>query len=196
MVAVSFAAQGKVRSVSLPGVVPQGYIRGDEASAACAASGKRLCYADEWEAACRGREGHLYPYGNTRRENVCNDAGRSKHPVVEATRLLGISEERRWRDGMAHPLINQLDDTLRKTGSLLGCTADNGTFDMVGNLHEWVADPDGTFRGGFYMDTKINGEGCSYATTAHPMSYADYSTGFRCCQDATFVDRDMHDPES
>ena len=28
---------------------------------------------------------------------------------------------------------------------------------MVGNLHEWTADSEGTFRGGYYMDTTING---------------------------------------
>ena len=38
---------------------------------------------------------------------------------------------------------------------------------MMGNLHEWTADPAGTFRGGYYVDTVINGNGCLYATTAH-----------------------------
>ena len=52
---------------------------------------------------------------------------------------------------------------------------------MVGNLHEWVADPKGTFMGGFFMDTFQNGEGCEYRTTAHGFDYHDYSTGFRCC---------------
>ena len=55
---------------------------------------------------------------------------------------------------------------------------------MMGNLHEWTSDPAGTFRGGFYVDTVINGDGCLYRTTAHDVSYHDYSTGFRCCADA------------
>jgi formylglycine-generating enzyme required for sulfatase activity len=55
---------------------------------------------------------------------------------------------------------------------------------MVGNLHEWTAAVNGTFRGGYYLDTKINGEGCDYKTTAHEPNYHDYSTGFRCCKDA------------
>ena len=184
------AAHGKLRSVSLPSVVPQGYISGEQAQAACRASGKRLCFIDEWEAACRGTHDFRYPYGNQRRERVCNDAGRERHPVVEVHRSLGLPTETMWREGMASPLINQLDNTLRKTGELTECTSDAGTFDMVGNLHEWIADPDGTFRGGFYMDTRINGEGCEYATTAHPTSYADYSTGFRCCRDANDPDED------
>ena len=58
-----------------------------------------------------------------------------------------------------------------------------GVFDMVGNVHEWVADPNGTFRGGYYLDTTLNGEGCNYRTDAHDATYHDYSTGFRCCAD-------------
>ena len=56
-------------------------------------------------------------------------------------------------------------------------------YDQHGNLHEWVDDPDGTFRGGFYVDTSLNGPGCLYATTAHDVAHWDYSTGFRCCGD-------------
>lgn len=55
---------------------------------------------------------------------------------------------------------------------------------MMGNLHEWTADPAGTFRGGFYVDTLLNGPGCLYKTTAHDIHHWDYSTGFRCCADA------------
>jgi hypothetical protein len=39
----------------------------------------------------------------------------------------------------------------------------------------------GTFRGGYYVETQLNGHGCDYATTAHDVTYWDYSTGFRCC---------------
>jgi hypothetical protein len=53
----------------------------------------------------------------------------------------------------------------------------------MGNLHEWIADPRGTFKGAFYVDTVINGDGCRYTTTAHNNQYWDYSTGFRCCAD-------------
>jgi hypothetical protein len=53
----------------------------------------------------------------------------------------------------------------------------------MGNLHEWTADPAGTFRGGFFVDTRVNGNGCLYRTTAHDTSHWDYSTGFRCCAD-------------
>jgi formylglycine-generating enzyme len=173
-----------VRAVSQAGVVPQAHISGVQAEAACRASGKRLCTASEWETACMGPQRTTYPYGNGRQKHVCNDDGRSRHPVVALTQQLGLSEAEMWRNNMDHPMLNQLPDTLTKTGERTGCTNEYGAYDMVGNLHEWIEDADGTFRGGFYMDTRINGEGCTYATTAHGLKYHDYSTGFRCCMDA------------
>jgi formylglycine-generating enzyme required for sulfatase activity len=76
-----------------------------------------------------------------------------------------------------------MEGTLARTGEHAGCVNDWGLYDMVGNLHEWTADPNGTFQGGYYLDTQVNGEGCAYRTTAHPFDYHDYSTGFRCCAD-------------
>jgi sulfatase modifying factor 1 len=52
---------------------------------------------------------------------------------------------------------------------------------MVGNLHEWTADPNGTFQGGYWLDTSQHGDGCAYRTISHGFTYHDYSTGFRCC---------------
>lgn len=180
--------ESRMRAVSRPGVIPQGYISGEQAARACAASGKRLCSADEWESACRGPRQTQFPYGDERKSRVCNDDIRSKHPVVEVGMLLGIPVSRLWYDGMNQPLINQLPESLLETGARTECTNDYGVFDMVGNLHEWISDPSGTFRGGYYMDTARNGDGCSYATTAHGFTYHDYSTGFRCCADPDRVE--------
>jgi hypothetical protein len=177
-----------VRAVSRPGVVPQGYISGKQAAQACSASGKRLCSADEWEHACRGPSGFQFPYGNARRAGACNDDIRSVHPVAEVGQLLGIERDQLWHQGMNQSIINQLPDTLLPTGERAECTNAYGVYDMVGNLHEWVDDPSGTFRGGYYMDTTKNGDGCSYQTTAHDFTYHDYSTGFRCCMDPERVE--------
>ena len=171
------------RAASRPGVVPQGYVSGRQAERACRASGKRLCTAAEWELGCRGSKGGAFPYGRERRAKACNDDIRSRHPVIEAVTRAGLSPDQTWKEGMHLPLINQLDDSLLATGARPECVSEDGLFDMVGNLHEWVAEADGTFRGGYYMDTSKNGEGCSYQTTAHDFDYHDYSTGFRCCAD-------------
>lgn len=177
-----------MRAVSVPDVVPQGYISGSQAASACRSSGKRLCTASEWETACRGPRRGQFPYGNERRAKVCNDDIRATHPVVEAAQRLGIRAEDTWKTGMNLALVNQLPDGLARTGAREECVTSDGAFDMVGNLHEWIADPDGTFRGGFYMDTSQNGEGCAYQTTAHDVDYHDYSTGFRCCSRADGVE--------
>jgi formylglycine-generating enzyme len=163
----------KVVARSLRGAVPQGYITGEQAKAACAEAGKRLCTDVEWQRACGGPDNTTYPYGPTRMPGVCNDA-RSQHPAVQ---LFGSVTN------LNSPCINQLEDGLERTGAHTGCVTAEGAFDMMGNLHEWTADPNGTFRGGFYVDTVINGPGCRYATTAHNTLHHDYSTGFRCCAD-------------
>ncbi len=169
----------KVRAVSKPGQVPQGYVSGKQADAACKAAGKRLCSDAEWLRACKGPAGTTYPYGATLKAKVCNDS-RAVHPAVE---YFGTSASWIWSE-LGHPCINQLAESLAATGDFAGCVSAEGLFDLMGNLHEWTADPEGTFRGGFYVDTKLNGPGCLYATTAHDMGHWDYSTGFRCCTDA------------
>ena len=161
--------------------VPQGYISGDEAEAACAASGKRLCTSEEWLSACRGPDDWLYPYGAEHIEGACNDAYAGGHPVVD---YFGTSEGVWDTEHMNDPGINQQDGTVASGGEHADCVGPVGAWDLHGNLHEWVADSEGTFRGGFYADGSINGPGCTYSTTAHSRDYHDYSTGFRCCADA------------
>jgi formylglycine-generating enzyme required for sulfatase activity len=84
---------------------------------------------------------------------------------------------------MNDPRLDELPDTVAASGAFPRCTNGYGAVDMVGNLHEWVADPAGTFLGGYFMDTLQNGPGCEYRTRAHGFTYHDYSTGFRCCSD-------------
>jgi hypothetical protein len=82
---------------------------------------------------------------------------------------------------MNDPLANQMKNTVEATGSHESCSNAYDVHDMVGNVHEWT--DDASFRGGYYLDTKLNGEGCDYRTTAHAPAYYDNSTGFRCCAD-------------
>ena len=82
-------------------------------------------------------------------------------------------------------------------------------FDMLGNLHEWVSDGvddslpnkvqlqedilkkvplrhgNALFMGGFFSTTHEHGPGCRFTTIGHEAKYHDYSTGFRCCKDAS-----------
>jgi formylglycine-generating enzyme required for sulfatase activity len=169
------------KAVSRRGRVPQGYASGKDAALACKNAGKRLCTRDEWKTACRGEQDRQFPYGDKYEQGRCN-VFREAHPGI----LL-------WDD----PTINHTDPRfnlvksdkgplLRHTGATDRCASqwgDDAIFDMVGNLDEWVDDPEGTFVGGFYArGTK---EGCESAVEAHVLSYADYSTGIRCCRDLT-----------
>lgn len=170
------------RAVSRAGQVPQGYVSGVAAAKACENAGKRLCAPAEWERACMGAAKSSYPYGAEYRKGACNEHDKQVGWVSTVSRVWGA--ELTWSmSQMNDPRINQQEDGLAKTGAFPACASADGVFDMVGNLHEWVADPAGTFRGGYYADTYRNGPGCRYRTTAHPVSYHDYSTGFRCCAD-------------
>lgn len=168
-----------VRAISEPHVFPQAYISGREAAQACGASGKRLCKADEWRSACRGSSQSTYPYGQTRQAGTCNDHGRAPLGVV----YKGDSKVYGSWDKMNDPALNQVEGSLARSGEHEACASEAGVMDMVGNLHEWIDDPRGTFLGGYYLDTEQNGSGCGYTTDRHGTFYHDYSTGFRCCAD-------------
>ncbi len=170
---------------SVTAVVPQAYISAAQAAQACAAVRKRLCQPVEWRAACGGSQGYVYPYGPQRIPGRCHDTGAAPMLVFHAAEM-----KKGWGPlELNDPRLNQLDGTVASTGAFADCVNDYGVYDMVGNLHEWTADPNGTFQGGFWLDTDRHGEGCAYRTVAHEYTYHDYSTGFRCCAGVS-------DPES
>jgi sulfatase modifying factor 1 len=174
----------RVRAKVAPGVLPQGYISQVQALQACQNAGKRLCTAAEFSQACRGPDARAsYPYGGNRRQaGKCNEGKGSAVSVVFGQGANYDHAE------LNDPRLNQWPGGLAKTGAFAASVSPFGVFDLVGNLHEWGAevraDGHGFFRGGFYGDAEQNGAGCNYVTTAHASNYHDYSTGFRCCQDA------------
>lgn len=188
---------------SEPGALPQGYISRIESQAACESVEKRLCSRTEWQRACKGGRGTTYPWGQRWQPNRCN---------AEKPHLLTLrfgADSRRWAySHFNDPTLNQEPGFLARTGDHPECVGDDGVYDLVGNLHEWVSDTaDGAFRaridregvhrsfqywspgngvfmGGFYSTRGELGPGCTFTTVAHEPSYHDYSTGFRCCADA------------
>lgn len=165
------------RAVARAGVIPNGYVSGVVARAACEAAGKRLCTSAEWETACRGERGYTYPYGNRYEHGRCN-VFREAHPAYELhgnASLHHLDPRLNLVSGPSGPL-------LRKTGDTPDCKSvwgNDAIYDMVGNLDEWVEDPGGTFAGGFYA--RATREGCAARISSHPIDYFDYSLGVRCC---------------
>ncbi len=167
-------------AVSKPGETPNGYVSGKVAQRACENAGKRLCKQDEWVRACRGSEKRQFPYGDKHEQGKCN-MFRFTHP--------GAVLHNDVTTGHLDPRMNLVSDKqgplLHKTGETRTCRSDwgqDGVFDMVGNLDEWIDDPEGTFLGGFYSRSKK--DGCSSIVKNHPFEYFDYSLGVRCCRDA------------
>jgi sulfatase modifying factor 1 len=165
-------------AVSAPATIPNGYLSGQIAAAACERAGKRLCTPEEWVTACRGEKNRKFPYSHFYDEGRCN-VFRGTHP---ARLLHGDSSA-----GHADPRLNQVEEAgdplLRLTGGTTTCASEWGAdaaYDMVGNLDEWVADPDGTFVGGFY--SRSTREGCDARVEVHSYDYYDYSLGTRCCR--------------
>lgn len=170
----------RVRAVSARGARPQAYVSRDDAAQACREAHKRLCTAGEWLAACRGPSKTRYPYGARRRAGACNDRG-----VEPLARVLQrpASPETWGFDAMNDPRLYLVPGGVARSGRFERCQSESGTFDMVGNLHEWTAEEGGSMRGGFFLDTSELGEGCDYVAVGHDAKYRDYSTGFRCCAD-------------
>lgn len=188
---------------SRAGVKPQGYISQLEAASACENAGKRLCSLSEWYHACRGDKNTLFPYGPVYVAGRCN---------VNKPHLLSIlhgSDPHEWKyeEGFNDPELDRREGFLAETGAYAECVSSAGIYDLVGNLHEWVADRvdasmrdkipltagiraklgvnqgKGVFMGGFFSTLNQHGEGCDFITMAHEPGYHDYSTGFRCCKD-------------
>lgn len=173
------SAEVEPRAMSKRGVLPNGHVTGHSAAAACRNAGKRLCSYEEWRTACGGEKRQRFPYGERYEAGACN-VFREAHPAAE---LHGDASV-----GHNDPRLNRVafrgKALLRKTGETARCTSawgDDAIFDMVGNLDEWVAHERGSFAGGFYA--RSTKDGCDWRSTAHSNSYADYSTGVRCCAD-------------
>ena len=185
---------------SRAGFTPQGYINRADAARACKAAQKRLCTAKEWYTACIGPRKTKYPYGDEESPNRCNTG---KTHLMQ--RLFGAGVPYTYLNHYNSPRLHREPGFLAKTGEYAGCLNDYGVYDMVGNLHEWVADDVsmkllkevpleygpkllgadgcGAFMGGYFSSLGEHGHGCSYTTATHAPDYHDYSTGFRCCSD-------------
>lgn len=136
---------------SVAGVMPWQVASNAVAAQACAAAGKRLCSAAEWQLACAGPDRSVYAYGNVYDPQACN----------------GI-------DAFGREAFH-----LAATGSFPRCASAWGAFDLNGNLWEHLAGgSDQSVRGGAYNCSDSAAlHRCDYV----PGSWAPSARGFRCC---------------
>jgi len=179
----TFAGTDESRATSRPGVLPWAVNPMSSAAlaafeAACAAAGKRLCRADEWQAACRGPSDLPYVYGSTFDREVCNCVDTFCDDYCADHGIPAGDCDTAPDCGYRYSCLRMLP-----TGSMPGCTNELGHFDINGNVWEIVrstADARGyEVRGGAFN--------CAMASLRVSCSFnagwLDLFAGFRCCRD-------------
>tara|TARA_Y100001968_G_scaffold311740_1_gene334158 strand:- start:870 stop:1613 length:744 start_codon:yes stop_codon:yes gene_type:complete len=131
-----------------------------QARVACELRGRRLCTENEWTKACGGVLGWLYPYGDRYVLGLCH---------------ADVDEEGEY-------------DRVVDSGWSDRCRSPWNTFDMEGNVSEWVEDrragaPWDRWVLGGTLWPGVYGRGCQ-ARHAHPaVAPVAGDDGFRCCLD-------------
>lgn len=164
---------------NIAGVRPAVWVGFDDAKRACAAEGKRICAAEEWELACEGTGMWPYPYGLSRDVTACND--RRAGPTANTGRL-----DDPWTRGTEILRV----DGRQPSGTRPACVSPFGVVDLPGNVEEWVENANGQegvkpFRTARKGGSWARGKGrCRPLDASEPGWYRAHDLGFRCCSDA------------
>ena len=199
MAEVGQVCMDRYEAPARPGALPLVMYTLHDARRWCEARGKRLCYDDEWTAACTGEADTAYPYGDRHQPGVCHDDQRWR--TYDQELLNG------WPVEASSPDVESLDELLDGVlaisaraaaaadhvewlyqgaggGEHLGCVNEHRVFDLTGNVEEWTLRRDGgapsfhgKLKGRYWAETRT----CIQGVTTHADAFRFYEIGFRCC---------------
>jgi protein-disulfide isomerase/uncharacterized membrane protein len=150
-------------------VIPATRMSWFSAKEACEKAGMRMCTEKEWLSVCQGAlakdddgdgefsddlvEGTQYPYGD----------------FHNPTRCWSGKDRQKFR-----PVY---------TAEMPGCVAEQGVYDLVGNVEEWVGEtPEKAVLMGGAYDTPKDKARCYRANDTFGPGYSNKRSGFRCCK--------------
>lgn len=154
------------------GMLPAAVVTFEQARAACAEEGKRLCTEMEWTFACEGPKGFAFSYGDEETASSCNvgrPAPRLSHDAMWESRDVAAAVE-------AH-------DARVPSGAMKGCIGPFGARDLIGNVEEWVKSDVPGFERALRGGGSVGSPACQTVRQIKQPSFRELQTGFRCCRD-------------